>query len=276
LKQLVRRVVKAGLRQFGCNDAPEQPDRKTEMLGENRPDEITTGDESTCGVPKLLVLRIPVRNPGRVPLAHQCVPFRLGIGPVNRRQQTPPPGARKRFSQGGGVACSVRDRRAAPAAATAWLRLYKLRANCGLRGQSLNKSTDKSPRTASRHPDGTWAICPAKSIRAKTLCSAKYLRSATASITGVGSRSCRGGRRCHLDRRRDRQMRQSRRRVRRRGRAPHRSWRRRRDRAGRPPSPPPAVRLRATPAPNAPSERRARPPAPAPARRRPFRPSPRR
>src|SRR5262249_35974610 len=59
---------------------------------------------------------------------------RLGIGPVSRRQQPPPPGAGKRFSPGGGVACSVRDRRAAPAAATAWLRLYKLRANCGLRG----------------------------------------------------------------------------------------------------------------------------------------------
>ena len=29
---------------------------------------------------------------------------------MNARQQTPPPGARKRFSQGGGVACSVRDK----------------------------------------------------------------------------------------------------------------------------------------------------------------------
>src|SRR5215475_832253 len=38
------------------------------------------------------------------------VPFRLGIGPAHARQQTPPPGARKRFSQGGGVACSVRDK----------------------------------------------------------------------------------------------------------------------------------------------------------------------
>jgi hypothetical protein len=43
------------------------------------------------------------------------VGFRLLInvflsGSVNARQQTPPPGARKRFSQGGGVACSVHDK----------------------------------------------------------------------------------------------------------------------------------------------------------------------
>src|SRR5262249_18045209 len=78
LKQLVRRVVKAGLRQFGCNDAPDEPDRKTEMLGENRPDEITSGNGLACGFPELRILRVPVRNPGRVPLAHQCVPFRFG------------------------------------------------------------------------------------------------------------------------------------------------------------------------------------------------------
>src|SRR5262245_40227078 len=57
-----------------------------------------------------------------------------GIGPVNARQQTPPPGARKRFSQGAALPVQYATRRAAPAAATARLRLYKLRANCGLRG----------------------------------------------------------------------------------------------------------------------------------------------
>src|SRR5262249_1366120 len=71
LEQLVRRVMEAGLRQFGCDDAPDEPDRKTEMFGENRPYEITSRDEFAFGFPKLLVLWVPVRNPRRVALAHQ-------------------------------------------------------------------------------------------------------------------------------------------------------------------------------------------------------------
>src|SRR5205823_5968117 len=43
LKELVRGVMKAGLRQLRCDDAPEQPDRKAEMLGDDRPDEIAAG-----------------------------------------------------------------------------------------------------------------------------------------------------------------------------------------------------------------------------------------
>src|SRR5262245_53429713 len=63
--------MEAGLRQFGCDDAPDEPDRKTEMLGENRPYEVTSGDEFAFGFPKLLILWVPVRNPRRVALAHQ-------------------------------------------------------------------------------------------------------------------------------------------------------------------------------------------------------------
>src|SRR5215831_3130521 len=63
--------MEAGLRQFGCDDAPDEPDRKTEMLGENRPYEITSRDEFAFGFPKLLILWVPVRNPRRVALAHQ-------------------------------------------------------------------------------------------------------------------------------------------------------------------------------------------------------------
>src|SRR5207244_13039760 len=85
LKQLVRRVGKAGLRQFGCDDAPQQPDRKSEMLGKNRPDEITSGNEFTLRFPERLLLGIPVRNPAPTPLAHQCVPFRLGWSPGESR-----------------------------------------------------------------------------------------------------------------------------------------------------------------------------------------------
>src|SRR6516164_9790155 len=110
LKQLIGRVMKAGLRQFGCDDAPDEPDRKTKMLGDNRPDEITLGNEFTRGLPERLVLRIPFRNPARVAFAHHECSFPVGSGRVNRRQRTPPPGARKRFSQDGGVACSVRDK----------------------------------------------------------------------------------------------------------------------------------------------------------------------
>src|SRR5262249_14628909 len=110
LKQLIGRVMKAGLRQFGCDDAPDELDRKTKMLGDNRPDEITLGNEFTRGFPERLILRVPFRNPARVAFAHQGVPFRWGQARVNRSQRTASPGARKRFSQGGGVACSVRDK----------------------------------------------------------------------------------------------------------------------------------------------------------------------
>src|SRR5204863_7926140 len=84
LKQLVRRVMKAGLRQLGCDDAPEQPDRKPEMLGKNRPDEITLSDRFARGFPERLILRIPIRNPGRIPLPHQYVPFWVAIAAVAR------------------------------------------------------------------------------------------------------------------------------------------------------------------------------------------------
>src|SRR5262245_66579250 len=45
------------------------------MLGNNRPDEIASGNEFTLGFPVLLILRIPVRNPGRVPRAHEKLSF---------------------------------------------------------------------------------------------------------------------------------------------------------------------------------------------------------
>ena len=63
LKQLIGRVVEAGLRQFGRDDAPDQPDRKADMLGNDRPDEIAPGDEFALGLPEFLILRVPVRNP---------------------------------------------------------------------------------------------------------------------------------------------------------------------------------------------------------------------
>src|SRR5262249_27576720 len=75
LKQLVSRIVKAGLRQFGSDDAPNQPDRKPEMLGEDRPDQIASRNKLAFVFPENLILRVPFRNPARAPSAHQNVLF---------------------------------------------------------------------------------------------------------------------------------------------------------------------------------------------------------
>jgi len=64
LKELVRGVMKAGLRQPRYDDAPDQPDRKAVMQGEDRPDEIAAGDVFTCRLPELLILWVPFRNRG--------------------------------------------------------------------------------------------------------------------------------------------------------------------------------------------------------------------
>jgi hypothetical protein len=66
--------MKAGLRQLRCDDAPEQPDRKAEMLGDDRPDEIAAGDVFTCRLPELLILWVPVRNPSLIPAHQQHAP----------------------------------------------------------------------------------------------------------------------------------------------------------------------------------------------------------
>ena len=65
-KELVRGVRKAGLRQPRYDDAPDQPDRKVLMQGDHRPDEIAEGDGFTCRLPVLLIVWVPVRNPGSV------------------------------------------------------------------------------------------------------------------------------------------------------------------------------------------------------------------
>src|SRR4029077_2052107 len=74
LKELVRSVMKAGLRQPRYDDAPDQPDRKAVMQGDDRPDEIAEGDVFTCRLPELLILWVPVRNRGSV-IRHFVVPY---------------------------------------------------------------------------------------------------------------------------------------------------------------------------------------------------------
>src|SRR5262249_53782941 len=150
LKQLVRRVMKAGLRQLGCDDAPEQPDRKPEMLGKNRPDEITLSDGFARGVPERLILRIPIRNPGRSPLPHQYVPFWVAMAAVARAiplradgktKKTPPPGARKRLSRAAALpVASCAKTATPPALAAPRVALYKLRANPPAAKKNLIKS----------------------------------------------------------------------------------------------------------------------------------------
>src|SRR5262249_34490694 len=119
LKQLVSRIVKAGLRQFGSDDAPNQPDRKPEMLGEDRPDQIASRNKLAFVFPENLILRVPFRNPARAPSAHQNVlfpsdiaaqPFQRLHGPQElaaafrslRRARKPP--SRRANSSVGGVA----------------------------------------------------------------------------------------------------------------------------------------------------------------------------
>jgi hypothetical protein len=72
--------MEAGLRQLGRHDAPDQPDRKAEVLGDNRPDEIAFGDSCTFGLPEVLIIWIPFRNPGRVSLAHSEFVLCGGMG----------------------------------------------------------------------------------------------------------------------------------------------------------------------------------------------------
>ena len=66
LEQLVGRVVKAGLRQLGRDDAPDQPDREAEMLGNDRPDQVAPGDRLAARIPERLVFGAPIRNPRRI------------------------------------------------------------------------------------------------------------------------------------------------------------------------------------------------------------------
>ena len=77
LEQLVGRVVEAGLRQLGRDDAPDQPDRKAEMLGDDRPDQIAAGDRLPW-FPERLVLGAPIA------LSSSCAGSRIESVPVPR------------------------------------------------------------------------------------------------------------------------------------------------------------------------------------------------
>ncbi len=75
LEQLVGGEVKACRRQLGRHDRPDRPDRKADILGDDRPDQIAPGNELACRIPEGLVLGIPFRNPRRILIAHTQIPF---------------------------------------------------------------------------------------------------------------------------------------------------------------------------------------------------------
>jgi hypothetical protein len=75
LKQLISCVVKPGLWQFGCHDAPNQPNRETDVLGGDGPNEISLSDVFARVLPERLVVRIPFRDPPGIRFAHRRFPF---------------------------------------------------------------------------------------------------------------------------------------------------------------------------------------------------------
>src|SRR5262249_37482227 len=78
LEQLVGRVGETRLRKLGRDDAPEQPDRESQVLREDRPEEVAPRDELPFPLPELLVLRVPVADPGRCWLGHPSWPLSRG------------------------------------------------------------------------------------------------------------------------------------------------------------------------------------------------------
>jgi hypothetical protein len=55
--------MKAGLGQLGGDDAPNQPNRKSDVLGDDRPDEIAPGDELAVRLPERLIFGLPIGDP---------------------------------------------------------------------------------------------------------------------------------------------------------------------------------------------------------------------
>src|SRR5581483_1002382 len=63
LEEFGRRVAEARLREVGGNDAPDLPDRKTDMFGDDRIDEVAAGNRLALAFPERRVFRVPIGNP---------------------------------------------------------------------------------------------------------------------------------------------------------------------------------------------------------------------
>ena len=69
VEELVGRIVETDLRQLGRRDAPYEPYREPQVLGDDGPNEVSPGDCPPAGRPEPLVLRVPPRRIHFVPLA---------------------------------------------------------------------------------------------------------------------------------------------------------------------------------------------------------------
>src|SRR5713226_6551665 len=58
-------VLEPDAGQLGRGDAPDEPHRESQVLGENRPDEIAARDRFSALLPEFDVLRVPVLDPPR-------------------------------------------------------------------------------------------------------------------------------------------------------------------------------------------------------------------
>ncbi len=63
LEQLIGRVVEADLVEARGRHAPDQPDRKADVLGKDRPEEVAARDPLAGALPEGLVLGVPVGDP---------------------------------------------------------------------------------------------------------------------------------------------------------------------------------------------------------------------
>ena len=94
-EQLLRGEREALREQEGRGDAPDQPDREADVLGEDRPHQVAAGDRAAGRLPEVGVLRAPVLDPAtraagrggahaderRLPVCHPAC--RSGGGVVN-------------------------------------------------------------------------------------------------------------------------------------------------------------------------------------------------
>ena len=63
VEELIGRVMEACRREFGHDDRPDRPDRKGDIFGDDRPDQIAERNCLAGCIPERLIFRIPGRNP---------------------------------------------------------------------------------------------------------------------------------------------------------------------------------------------------------------------
>src|SRR5262249_25063531 len=64
-EELIGREFEAHRGKLGGGDAPDQPHRESEILGEDRPDQVLARDGATFLFPEGFAFRVPIVNPSR-------------------------------------------------------------------------------------------------------------------------------------------------------------------------------------------------------------------